>query len=61
MQVYKAYYKAMYNASLRILKDTFEAEDIIQEGFLTAFEKLDTCKGEVAFGAWLKRIVINKS
>lgn len=51
----------MYNASLRILKDEFEAEDIMQEAFLTAFTKLDTFKGEVTFGAWLKRIVINKS
>lgn len=61
MQVYKNYYRAMYNASLRILKDEFEAEDIMQEAFLTAFTKLDTFKGEVTFGAWLKRIVINKS
>ena len=61
MQIYKDYYRAMYNASLRILKDEFEAEDIMQESFLTAFTKLDTFKGEVAFGAWLKRIVINKS
>lgn len=51
----------MYNASLRILKDEFEAEDIMQEAFLTAFTKLNTFKGEVTFGAWLKRIVINKS
>ena len=51
----------MYNTSLRILKDTFEAEDIMQEAFLTAFSKLDMFKGEVTFGAWLKRIVINKS
>lgn len=61
MQIYKDYYRAMYNASLRILKDEFEAEDIMQEAFLTAFTKLETFKGEVAFGAWLKRIVINKS
>jgi RNA polymerase sigma-70 factor (ECF subfamily) len=61
MQIYKNYYRAMFNASLRILKDEFEAEDIMQEAFLTAFTKLDTFKGEVAFGAWLKRIVINKS
>lgn len=61
MQVYKAYYKAMYNSAFRILKDEFEAEDIIQEAFLTAFTKLNTFKGEVTFGAWLKRIVINKS
>jgi len=61
MQVYKGYYKAMYNVAFRIMKDEFEAEDIMQEAFLTAFTKLDTFKGEVTFGAWLKRIVINKS
>ena len=51
----------MYNTAHRILKDSFEAEDIMQEAFLTAFTKLAMYKGEVAFGAWLKRIVINKS
>ena len=51
----------MFNTALRILKDEFEAEDIMQETFLTAFTKLHTYKGEVSFGAWLKRIVINKS
>ena len=61
MQVYKGYYKAMYNTAYRILKDEFEAEDLIQEAFLTAFTKLNTFKGEVTFGAWLKRIVVNKS
>ncbi len=51
----------MYNSAFRILKDTFEAEDIMQEAFLKAFTKLDSYKGEVTFGAWLKKIVINKS
>ncbi len=51
----------MYNSAHRILKDNYEAEDIMQEAFLTAFTKLNSYKGEVAFGAWLKRIVINKS
>jgi RNA polymerase sigma factor (sigma-70 family) len=61
LQLYSAYYKAMYNSAYRILKDSFEAEDIMQEAFLTAFTKMHTYKGEVTFGAWLKRIVINKS
>jgi RNA polymerase sigma-70 factor (ECF subfamily) len=61
LELYKCYYKAMFNTSFRILKDSFEAEDIMQEAFLTAFTKLNTYKGEVTFGAWLKRIVINKS
>lgn len=51
----------MYNTAHRILKDDFEAEDMMQEAFLTAFTKLHSFKGEVTFGAWLKRIVINKS
>jgi RNA polymerase sigma-70 factor (ECF subfamily) len=61
LEIYKSYYRAMYNAAHRILKDEFEAEDIMQEAFLTAFTKLHMYKAEVAFGAWLKRIVINKS
>ena len=59
-EIYKLYYKAMYNTALRILNNSFEAEDMMQESFLIAFTKLGTFKGEVAFGAWLKRIVINK-
>ncbi|SDS13148.1 RNA polymerase sigma-70 factor, ECF subfamily [Polaribacter sp. KT25b] len=61
LDLYKAYYKAMYNTAHRILKDNYEAEDIMQEAFLTVFTKINTYKGEVTFGAWLKRIVINKS
>jgi len=60
-QIYKLYYKAMYNTSLRIVNDSMEAEDIMQESFLSAFEKIDTYSGTVSFGAWLKKIVINRS
>ena len=60
-QIYKLYFKAMYNTSLRIVSDTMEAEDVMQEAFLSAFEKIDTYSGTVSFGAWLKRIVINRS
>jgi RNA polymerase sigma-70 factor (ECF subfamily) len=51
----------MYNTSLRIVKDSFEAEDIMQDSFLTAFTKLDSLKESITFGSWLKRIVINNS
>jgi len=60
-QIYKLYYKAMFNTSLRIVSDTMEAEDIMQEAFLSAFEKIETYSGTVSFGAWLKKIVINRS
>ncbi|TAL63497.1 MAG: sigma-70 family RNA polymerase sigma factor [Bacteroidetes bacterium] len=60
-QIYKLYYKAMYNISLRIVNNPMEAEDIMQESFLSAFEKINTFSGTVSFGAWLKKIVVNRS
>jgi RNA polymerase sigma factor (sigma-70 family) len=60
-QIYKLYYKAMYNTSLRIVNDMMEAEDVMQESFLSAFEKIESYSGTVSFGAWLKKIVINRS
>jgi len=60
-EIYKRYYKAMYNTALRITCDQMEAEDVMQEAFLKAFTKLDSYRGEVTFGAWLKKIVINKA
>lgn len=61
MEVYNRYYKAMFNTSYRIVKDSYKAEDIMQESFLSAFTKLDSLKEASMFGAWLKRIVVNNS
>ena len=61
LEIYNRYYKAMYNVSLRIVKNNFEAEDIMQDSFLTAFTKLESLKNIATFGPWLKRIVINNS
>lgn len=61
LKIYQLYYKAMFNTALRIIKDKPIAEDVMQEAFLAAFNKLNQYKDEVSFGAWLKRIVINKS
>ena len=61
MKIYKLYYKAMYNTALRILNNTVEAEDVMQESFLTAFQKINNYGGTGSFGSWLKRIVVNNS
>ncbi len=60
-EIYRLYHAAMYNTTLRIVGDSDDAEDVMQEAFLKAFAKLDSYRGEVSFGAWLKRIVINKA
>ena len=61
LTLYKQYVKSMYNTSLRIVKNTVIAEDIVQESFLAAFRSLKSFRKEVSFSAWLRRIVINKS
>lgn len=50
----------MFTISLRYLKDRDDAKDVTQEAFIKAFRKLGQFRGDVTFGAWLKRIVINK-
>jgi RNA polymerase sigma factor (sigma-70 family) len=57
--LYKQYSKAMYNIAIRFLNNKMDAEDILQESFVTAFEKLSDLSSYNAFGSWLKRIVIN--
>ncbi|WP_445749540.1 RNA polymerase sigma factor [Polaribacter sp.] len=61
MQLYGLYCKAMFSVALRMVNDTFVAEEVMQKAFIKAFKKIDTYKNEVAFGAWLKKIVINQS
>ncbi|GAB2779038.1 RNA polymerase sigma factor [Salinimicrobium soli] len=60
MKLYNKYCEGMYFVARRFIEDSFEAEDAMQEAFVKAFEKLHQFTGEVTFGAWLKRIVINK-
>ena len=60
-KLYKMYVQAMFNISIRIVTNQLDAEDIVQEAFTSAFVNLGTFKGDTTFGAWLKRIVINKS
>jgi RNA polymerase sigma-70 factor (ECF subfamily) len=43
-----------------MLNSREEAEDLLQESFTDAFMKLNSFRYESSFGAWLKRIVINK-
>ena len=61
LEVYQRYHLAMYHSALRIVKNPVDAEDIMHEGFLTAFDKLTQYKGDNKFGGWLKQIVIRKA
>ncbi|UII81177.1 RNA polymerase sigma factor [Flagellimonas sp. CMM7] len=60
-QLYGLYVDAMFNTAMRLLTIREDAEDVLQESFVEAFKKMDSFRFESTFGAWLKRIVINKS
>lgn len=51
----------MYTVALSILKNTEDAEDVVQEALLVAYEKLYTLKDDDKFKSWMMRIVMNKS
>lgn len=59
--IYRQYSKAMYNTSFRIVNNRADAEDVLQEAFVDAFRSLNDFHYRSTFGAWLKKIVINKS
>jgi len=51
----------MYNTCYRILNNAEEAEDVLQESFISAFKNLNHFRGDSSFGSWLKQIVLNKA
>ena len=59
-KLYKLYAEAMFNTSYRMMRNREEAEDMLQESFSEAFMNLERFRFESTFGAWLKRIVVNK-
>ena len=58
--LYDQYSKAMYNLAFRILNNREDAEDILQEAFVDCFRNIKSFRFESTFGAWLKKIVVNK-
>ena len=51
----------MFGCAIRIVKSREEAEDVVQDCFQKGFDKIYQLKEDANLGAWLKRIVINKS
>jgi RNA polymerase sigma-70 factor, ECF subfamily len=49
----------IYGLALHLLRDPAESEEVVQETFLAALEKLSTFRGDAAFGTWLHRVAAN--
>lgn len=57
-QFYSHFSQKMYGVCLRYAGSYDEAQDILQEGFIKVFEKLDTFKWKGSLEGWIKRIMI---
>jgi len=51
----------VYGLVRRLTANSEDAEDIVQESFLKAIDKIDTFRGESAFGTWLSSIALNEA
>jgi RNA polymerase sigma-70 factor (ECF subfamily) len=51
----------LYRIARSIVRDDSEAEDVLQEAYVRAFNGLDAFRNEARFGTWLARIVINEA
>jgi RNA polymerase sigma-70 factor (ECF subfamily) len=59
-ELYRLYSRAMFNVCMRMMNNRVEAEDMLQEAFSEAFRRLDSFRYDSTFGAWLKRIMVNR-
>lgn len=53
--------KRMMGVCLRYAGDHDEAEDMLQNGFIRIFEKLETFRGDGSLEGWIRRIVVNEA
>ena len=58
-ELYDALAPKMFAVCLRYMGERGTAEDILQEGFITLFTRLDTYSGEGSFEGWARKIFVN--
>src|SRR6476646_8748322 len=57
--VYRAHLNHVYSLCVRMTGDRTRAEELTQDVFVRAWEKLSTFRGESAFSTWLHRLTVN--
>jgi RNA polymerase sigma factor (sigma-70 family) len=58
-ELYNRFAPKMYGVCLRYASNAEEAEDILQEGFIKIFNKINSYRGEGSFEGWIRRIFVN--
>lgn len=58
-QLFEFYSKRMMGVCLRYAKDSEEAQDVLQMGFIKVFEKLEMYKRQGSLEGWIRKIIVN--
>lgn len=58
-QLYKLYASKLFSVCLKYSRNYVEAEDNLQDAYLTIFKKIGQFKSQGSFEGWMKRITIN--
>jgi RNA polymerase sigma-70 factor, ECF subfamily len=58
-EIFGRYSRKVFQIAYRLLNDRDEAEDAVQEVFLTVFQKAKTFRGQSQFSTWLYRLAVN--
>ena len=59
-EMYETAYRDLYRYALCLMKNTQEAEDVVSEAVVTAYENIHKLKKEEAFRSWIFTILTNK-
>ncbi|MEZ5470866.1 MAG: sigma-70 family RNA polymerase sigma factor [Marinicella sp.] len=59
-RVYDAFSTPVFNLAFKMLQNREDASDVMQNAFITAFQKISQWSGDVAFGFWLRKITVNQ-
>lgn len=58
-ELYQRYAPKMYGVCLRYAANAEEAQDILQEGFIKVYRKMESYRGDGSFEGWIRRIFVN--
>lgn len=58
-ELYKKYSSTLFSVCLKYSRDYHEAEDNLQDAFITIFKNIEQFKGKGSFEGWMKRIAVN--
>jgi len=59
-EIYQRHHRRVYSICLRMLQNSFEAEDLTQDVFIQLYRKIGSFRGDSAFTTWLHRLTVNQ-